>query len=54
VTTQTLQRLFDAYRAAHFTTIRVWGGGVYVSDAFLDLADTYVLLLIRSLTIRMD
>jgi hypothetical protein len=34
-----MQRLFDAYRAAHFTSLRVWGGGLYVSDEFLDLGE---------------
>ena len=38
VTRRELRRLFDAYSAAHFTSLRVWGGGVYASDDFMELA----------------
>ena len=39
VTKQTLRRHFDAFRSAHFNLLRVWGGGVYGSDDFMELAD---------------
>jgi beta-mannosidase len=39
VTRSQVERHFEAYKAAHFTNIRVWGGGVYASDHFMGLAD---------------
>ena len=39
-------RLADA-RRVHANTIRVWGGGLYESDAFYDAADTLGLLILQ-------
>lgn len=39
VTPRQLRRHFEAYRAAHFTSLRIWGGGVYATDELLSLAD---------------
>ncbi len=33
------ERLLKDCRAAHFNTIRVWGGGIYPGDDFYDLCD---------------
>lgn len=32
-------RLFEGFAAAHFNCLRIWGGGVYASEAVLDAAD---------------
>ncbi|KAF4712656.1 hypothetical protein FOZ62_026079, partial [Perkinsus olseni] len=40
-----LRRHFEQYRKAHFNMLRVWGGGVYASDLFYELADEYGFLI---------
>ena len=47
VTAKQLRWNFEAYRAAHFTSLRVWGGGVYASDV-CDLAESFEQPLARS------
>lgn len=39
VTDAMLGGLFNSYAAANFNMLRVWGGGVYQSDAFYNMAD---------------
>jgi len=36
--------LLQSAKAAHMNMIRVWGGGIYESDYFYNLADNYGLL----------
>jgi len=36
--TYTLERLFEDAVSSHFNMIRLWGGGQYESDEFLELA----------------
>lgn len=36
-----LEFLFKSMKESHFNMIRIWGGGVYESDYFYDLADEY-------------
>ncbi|XP_063224115.1 beta-mannosidase-like [Bacillus rossius redtenbacheri] len=38
---KTLRSLLQAVRDAHMNIVRVWGGGLYESDLFYDLADEY-------------
>ncbi|EER15872.1 Beta-mannosidase precursor, putative [Perkinsus marinus ATCC 50983] len=40
-----LRKHFEQYRKAHFNMLRVWGGGVYASDLFYELADEYGFLI---------
>jgi beta-mannosidase len=47
VTKQTVQRHFDAFRTAHFNLVRVWGGGVYASDDFMELADEAGIIILQ-------
>ena len=47
VTTQTLQRHFDAFRSAHYNLLRVWGGGVYATDEFLHMADVAGIIILH-------
>ncbi|KAL1417940.1 hypothetical protein MTO96_006007 [Rhipicephalus appendiculatus] len=39
VTSERLEALLDAAVAAHMNLLRVWGGGLYESDAFYEMAD---------------
>ncbi|KAK8786230.1 hypothetical protein V5799_007399, partial [Amblyomma americanum] len=39
VTGERLESLLDAAAAAHMNLLRVWGGGLYESDLFYELAD---------------
>ncbi|XP_017845384.1 beta-mannosidase-like [Drosophila busckii] len=48
--TDTLQYLLQAAKDAHMNMIRVWGGGLYESDAFYDLTDAYGLLVWQDMT----
>lgn len=45
VTPGALKWLFSTFAAAHWNTLRIWGGGVYADDSILSLADQYGLLL---------
>lgn len=45
VSHERLEALLDAALAANMNTLRVWGGGVYESDAFYSLADTKGILI---------
>lgn len=40
-----IRHLLSASRDAHMNAIRVWGGGLYESDYFYDLADEYGILI---------
>ncbi|KAL7726905.1 hypothetical protein ACLKA6_019124 [Drosophila palustris] len=42
--TETLQHLLKSAQEANMNMIRVWGGGLYESDTFYSLADSYGLL----------
>nr|WP_240948843.1 glycoside hydrolase family 2 protein [Microbacterium sp. CFH 90308] len=44
VTRDRLRRRFEQARGAHLNLIRVWGGGLYESDDFYELADEFGLL----------
>lgn len=39
ITSEYLRSLFASYQAAHFNTLRNWGGGVWQVDQFYDMAD---------------
>ncbi|XP_075550188.1 beta-mannosidase-like [Dermacentor variabilis] len=39
VTSERLEALLDSAAAAHMNLLRVWGGGLYESDVFYDMAD---------------
>lgn len=39
ITRESSEKLLTACKRAHFNTIRVWGGGYYPDDFFLDLCD---------------
>ncbi len=39
ITPERTRKLLESCKAAHFNTIRVWGGGMYPSDAFYDICD---------------
>ena len=39
VTKAKLKLMFDSFRDANYNSVRVWGGGVYQSEAFYNLAD---------------
>lgn len=41
----TIHRLLSAARDTNMNMLRVWGGGVYESDYFYDLADQFGLLI---------
>lgn len=43
--TKTIKELLQAARDANLNMLRVWGGGVYESDYFYDLADEYGILI---------
>ncbi|KRX80945.1 Beta-mannosidase [Trichinella sp. T6] len=45
VTPQRLQFLFDSILQANMNCLRVWGGGVYESDLFYEMADRYGILI---------
>lgn len=40
-----IKHLLGSVKDAHMNSVRVWGGGVYESDYFYDLADEYGILL---------
>ena len=42
-----VRRHFEAYRTAHFTNLRVWGGGVYVDDDLMSLADEFGIIILH-------
>eukprot|EP01060_Flectonema_neradi_P040735 TRINITY_DN9397_c0_g1_i1.p1 TRINITY_DN9397_c0_g1~~TRINITY_DN9397_c0_g1_i1.p1 ORF type:complete len:878 (+),score=162.46 TRINITY_DN9397_c0_g1_i1:393-2636(+) len=39
VTLQKLEMMFDSFKGANYNSVRVWGGGIYQSEAFYNLAD---------------
>jgi beta-mannosidase len=41
----TIERLMQSARDVNMNMLRVWGGGVYESDYFYDLADEYGILI---------
>ena len=45
VTAETTRHLLQSARDAHMNVLRVWGGGVYETDEFYDLADELGILL---------
>jgi len=49
VTPERTRRLLEDSAAAHFNSIRVWGGGYYPSDAFYDICDELGLLVWQDL-----
>uniref|UniRef100_A0A1L8DQR0 beta-mannosidase n=1 Tax=Nyssomyia neivai TaxID=330878 RepID=A0A1L8DQR0_9DIPT len=44
-TTSRIKQLLSAVKTSHMNMIRVWGGGVYESDLFYELTDTYGILI---------
>lgn len=44
ITRDYLERQFASYVDANFNCLRVWGGGIYQSEDFYDLADEYGIL----------
>lgn len=42
---ETIKRLLTVARDSHMNMLRVWGGGVYESDYFYDLADEFGILI---------
>lgn len=44
-TNERLEQLFKDCAEAHYTCMRVWGGGFFPSDYFFDLADRYGILI---------
>lgn len=40
-----VKHLLKSAQEAHFNMLRVWGGGIYESDEFYNLADTYGILI---------
>lgn len=45
VTPQKTRKLLESCRKANFNMIRVWGGGLYPSDAFLDYCDEHGIMI---------
>ncbi|XP_046568092.1 beta-mannosidase-like [Haliotis rubra] len=45
ITRERLRRLFQSAAEVHINSMRVWGGGVYESDDFYDLADEYGIMI---------
>lgn len=43
--TEKVRFLLGTVRDAHMNMIRVWGGGIYETDYFYDLADEYGILI---------
>ncbi|EDV92670.1 GH18705 [Drosophila grimshawi] len=48
--TETVQHLLKSAQLANMNMIRVWGGGLYESDTFYSLADSYGLLVWQDMT----
>ncbi|MFW7379648.1 MAG: beta-mannosidase [Oligoflexus sp.] len=44
-TRESTQKLLQAARDANFNCLRIWGGGIYPSDTFFDLADEQGLII---------
>ena len=44
-----ISRLLDSAAAVNMNTIRVWGGGIYETDQFYDVADQLGLLIWQDL-----
>lgn len=42
---EAIRKLFAAAKESHMNMLRIWGGGVYESDALYDLADEYGILI---------
>lgn len=41
----TVQRLLQTVKDSHMNILRIWGGGIYESDYFYDLADEYGIMI---------
>ncbi|XP_067685962.1 beta-mannosidase-like [Haliotis asinina] len=54
ITKQRLRRLFQSAVEVHINSMRVWGGGVYESDDFYDLADEYGIMIWHDLMFSDD